>query len=224
MLIGNASLRGNTIRNNRVTLCGGGVMIWAAYPGFNQDAVVSNTADMCGGGIYLREGGTTITNMFLVDNQAPAGSGFELQASAVRLTHVTVARNRGGAGIDMYGYLDLGIYKSSLVTMTNSIFASHTIGISVTAGSTATLEATLWGSDAWANNVDWSGSGAVITGTVNLHGDPKFVSPNAGNYHISPNSAARDAGINAGVFSDVDGDPRPFGPGFDIGADDSPPR
>jgi hypothetical protein len=45
--------------------------------------------------------------------------------------------------------------------------------------------------------------------------------PAGGNYHIGPTSAARDAGVAAGIHTDIDGDPRPFGAGYDIGADES---
>jgi hypothetical protein len=93
------------------------------------------------------------------------------------------------------------------------------VGITVAAGSTATLEATLWGSGAWANGTDWAGAGTVVTGAVNLWDDPGFVAPDAGDYHIGPGSAALDAGMDAGVRTDVDGEPRPYlAP--DLGADE----
>ena len=93
--------------------------------------------------------------------------------------------------------------------------------------SVATLDATLWGSGPWANDVDWGGDGDVLTGTVNVWEDPAFVAPDAGNYHIGPGSAAIDRGVDAGVSDDVDGNSRPFdgdddGVGeFDIGADEA---
>ncbi|NIA09845.1 MAG: hypothetical protein GWP10_08975, partial [Nitrospiraceae bacterium] len=104
--------------------------------------------------------------------------------------------------------------------LTNTILVSHTVGITVAAGSTATLEGTLWGSGPWANGTDWGGDGAIITGTVNVWGDPAFVDPDAGDYHIGPGSAARDAGVDAGVATDIDGDPRPWNLAPDIGADE----
>jgi hypothetical protein len=41
-----------------------------------------------------------------------------------------------------------------------------------------------------------------------IFGDPLFLNPAAGDYHIAPGSAAIDAGIFAGVTTDIDGDPR----------------
>jgi hypothetical protein len=94
------------------------------------------------------------------------------------------------------------------------------VGLDVMAGSTVALQATLWGTDSWANLSDWSGGGTVLTGTVNVWGDPDFVDPATGDYHIGSDSAARDAGVDAGVGSDIDGDPRPQDAGYDIGADE----
>jgi hypothetical protein len=41
------------------------------------------------------------------------------------------------------------------------------------------------------------------------------------NYHLAPGSKAIDAGINAGINFDIDGDPRPIAAGFDIGFDEA---
>ena len=65
------------------------------------------------------------------------------------------------------------------------------------------------------------GCGSIFTGTVNVWGDPAFVDPEAGDYHIGPDSAAIDAGVESGVTVDIDGEPRPAGRGYDIGADES---
>ncbi len=116
----------------------------------------------------------------------------------------------------------VGAYTT--LALTNTILVSHTMGITVTAGSTATLEATLWGSNTWANGTDWDGDGTILTGTVNIWGDPAFVNPGKDNYHIGLGSAAINAGVNAGVTTDIDGDTRPQESGYDIGADEFWPR
>jgi hypothetical protein len=51
-------------------------------------------------------------------------------------------------------------------------------------------------------------------------GDPAFA---AGGYHLTAVSTAIDAGLNAGVLTDVDGDPRPIGALPDLGADEAWP-
>ena len=47
---------------------------------------------------------------------------------------------------------------------------------------------------------------------------PAFLNPAASNYHIRAGSAAVDAGVDAGVTTDVDGELRVRAP--DIGADE----
>jgi len=49
------------------------------------------------------------------------------------------------------------------------------------------------------------------------------VNPAAGpsGFHIFVGSDAIDAGVDAGVYFDIDGDPRPLGHGFDIGYDEA---
>jgi len=175
-----------------------------------------------GGGVCLNGGGAVLSNVVIADNRAEtAGGGIYVQSSSPHLLHATIARNGsvslstggGGSGIHITG-------TASTVAMTNTILVSHTVGITVAAGNTVTLEATLWGTGTWANLADWGGAGTIITGTINLWDDPDFVDPDGADYHIGPNSAAIDAGVDAGVDDDIDGDPRPQGDAYDLGADE----
>jgi uncharacterized repeat protein (TIGR01451 family) len=63
----------------------------------------------------------------------------------------------------------------------------------------------------------------VLAGTRNHWDAPAFVDPDAGDYHIRSGSGAIDTGLDAGVTQDIDGDSRPLGAGYDIGADEFPP-
>ncbi len=56
-------------------------------------------------------------------------------------------------------------------------------------------------------------------GTTNT--DPMFVNPAANDYHIQATSPARDQ-VDSGPSFDFEGDARPGGPKFDIGADEIP--
>jgi hypothetical protein len=106
------------------------------------------------------------------------------------------------------------------VAFTNTIIAGHqSVGITVTTGSTATLKATLW----YNNGTDTGGGGTVIKST-NITGNPAFASPSAWDYHLTSTSAAIDRGVDAGVTTDIDGDSRPLGAGYDIGAYEYVPR
>jgi uncharacterized repeat protein (TIGR01451 family) len=149
-----------------------------------------------------------------VDNWAFYGSGLLVTDSRPRLAHNTIARNAGPNGL----YIRSTTEYTSAVVLTNTILLSHTVGLVAEAGNSVRLEATLWG-----NETDWAGAGTIYTGTVNVWGNPAFMNPGAGDFHIGPGSVAVDTGVNAGVSTDMDGDPRPMGAGYDIGADELPP-
>src|SRR5262249_48862702 len=101
------------------------------------------------------------------------------------------------------------------VGITDTIFTSHTIALEQ-AGGTVFQDYNLF----FGNGTN--SAGAVGGGAHSLTGNPRFVNPEGDNYHLGSGSLAVDAGTNAGVSSDFEGDPRPQGLGFDIGFDESP--
>ena len=221
-----AMLSGNVIVNNTASTNangkGGGVYSNYGGESLNANTIVSNTATANagaigeGGGVYLNASNPfTMTNNVVADNHANTlGSGLRVLGMnyseterPVNLLHNTIADNRSSGQ---------GVYANSGVTLTftNTIVTGHNVGIRIETGSTAILQGTLW----YGNTTNWSGAGTINTGTVNVYGDPAFVNAAASDYHIATNSAARDAGVNAGVTTDRDGRPRPLGAAPDIGA------
>jgi uncharacterized repeat protein (TIGR01451 family) len=80
---------------------------------------------------------------------------------------------------------------------------------------------TLWD----GSGVLFGGSGTFNDGGSTLAGEPHFVNPVPAStdnmdYHILSNSAAFNAGLDAGVASDIDGEQRPMGLAPDVGADE----
>ncbi len=222
-----ARLSGNRVAGNAATRDGGGIYVWASDARLDGNLVIANTAEE-GGGLYLGNSGPVLTNTIVADNQASqAGSGLYVRGSTPRLLHTTIARNGttdpgAGDGSGLWITDDGSVY--SRVMLTNTILVGHQAGITVAAGSTATLEATLWGQGAWANGTDEAGTGLIITGTPahNYWGLPAFLDPDGGDYHVGPSSAALDGGVEAGVSVDLDGEPRTAGASPDLGADEWP--
>jgi uncharacterized repeat protein (TIGR01451 family) len=223
-------LDNNIIMSNTATDCGGGVYV-ANDPAvpveqvsvqLEGNTITGNLAEYGGGGLAAEYNvRATLVNNIIADNRANnTGSGIWVSGASLQFVHTTVAHNIGGDGSGLA--VIQGPWSSSTVALTNTILVSNTIGITVAGGNMATLEATLWGSSGWANETDWGGSGTIITGTRNIWGDPAFVNPAQGDYHIGSTSLARDAGINAGITRDIDGELRPMGWGYDLGADEYP--
>lgn len=135
----------------------------------------------------------TFINTVVNDNQVSHfGAGLAVDGSDVRFLHTTIARNSGGDGSGVH------VVLTSTVNMTNTILFSHTVGITVAAGNTATLNATLW----HANGSKTGGAWTINT-TNNHDGD-------ADGYHLTSNSAAIDQGVEAGVTADIDGEVPPI--------------
>ncbi|MCD6290098.1 MAG: DUF1565 domain-containing protein [Anaerolineae bacterium] len=207
------SLLYNTITGNHTDMFGGGASVASCAPVFIGNIVIGNEAKQ-GGGIGLWYSDSLLTNNVVADNRATdSGSGLWIGGSGPSLRHMTIARDTGGDGSGIF-VTNAGLTPSTVV-LTNTILVSHTVGISAAAGSTVLLEATLWG-----NGTDWDGDGDIVTGTINVWGNPAFVNPDGGDYHIGPGSAARNAGVDAGVTIDIDREPRPKEGKYDIGADE----
>jgi hypothetical protein len=208
-----STIRGNLIRQNQAGVGGGiGINGGTSPVIVSGNRILVNEANYVGGGVNVQRNDAHLENNFVARNEAPRGGGIHLEKASFVLRHNTLASN---VGADGGGAL---VGEDAAVVLSNTILVSHAVGISVTTGSTATLEATLW----YKNGSDTGGAGAIDIGAVNIWGDPTFVDPAGWDYHLLGGSPAIDAGVDAGMTSDIDGDRRPQGTGYDIGADEYP--
>jgi hypothetical protein len=88
--------------------------------------------------------------------------------------------------------------------------------ISYTNSSILTSSGTLSGS----NNLFYENGSDLNPLTAPVYEDPMFVDPSADDYHLDKESPAVDAGAVVTLDEDYDGDERPIGDGYDIGADE----
>jgi parallel beta-helix repeat protein len=226
---GNALLRGNIIRDNscgspgfEVNSNGGGLLVIDSDGvRLMGNTIANNRTQGHGGGIYEQRSEMVLINNIIADNEVFAtdwftgrGSGLYLAGDSPRLLHNTIALNSGGDGSGIYVTDILDSFCTA--ELTNTIVATHSVGISVTAGSTAIVDGVLW----WDNDENTRGDGQ-ITVTHAYTGNPRFVDPDAANYHIGPGSAAIDRGVLSDVDTDIDGHSRLGFSGLpDLGADE----
>jgi len=191
---------------------GGG--IYLAHSGqatLNRSYVQRNRADRTANVIVKNLSGLFfMDNAIVADNDVssdPEGAGLFIDTPIAILRHNTIAQNGGKYGV---------LVTSGQTQLRNSIFADHLVGVRAVTGGKASLTGVLW----WKNDVEYSGD---VSTSGNVYGNPRFVDVGCGDYHITPASAAIDAGSSAPasvVPNDIDGDPRPVGAGYDLGADE----
>lgn len=205
-----ADLTGVLFEHNSAGSQGGGLALSAGANTLSQVRFLRNQA-LAGGGLALfGSAGGNLVNSLLAGNTASGGTGQALYldtTSAVTLQHVTLGAPAQIAGSAIY-------LSAGDLSLHNTILSNHALGLVRLAGS-ATLDNPLF----FANGADTQGSGITINNPVN--GDPVFFSPPTDDYHLGAGSLADNAGFNAGVSSDYDGDFRPQGGGYDIGYDEA---
>lgn len=228
---GGQTLDGNRFINNRA----------ARYSGINY------TSEAIGGGAYVGNDGSyssgstiavTMTNNLFVGNvHCEDCAPYDLDewyrgggAVAVRdhyysappdntrlyFYHNTLVNNQSSALRNEYG---------ASVVMSHNIFASHSTDINNVrrydySCAETSADYTLWWPAKNVNVDDLDNQCSAPQTSHDFTGDPAFVNPNAGDYHIGRDSAALDRGPGVGVATDMDGNPRPIGTDYDLGADE----
>ncbi len=146
-----------------------------------------------------------VNSVFGRNDSAGGGAAINLAAPhSVSVLHNTIVGPDDADGITV---------EDGSAAILNTIIGDYTTGIRESGGS-VTADYNLF----FGNGSNTSGS--VTLGSNNLTGDPAFANPAQDDYHLTEASEAIDAGTDAGVVVDWEGDMRPFGPGFDIGADE----
>ena len=189
----------------------GGALYVANALDLNSTMLFSNSAAYGGGVYHDLAGDAHIVNSVFARNQALSGQGAALSfnsAGNVTVLHTTIGDLVGNPGQAIAA-------TGGTLGITDTIIVNHATAIGAT------------NAGAFENYNLFLGNGVNLTGTVTSGGndligvDPQFVDPLNDDYHLRFSSPAIDNGVNAGIAVDFDGQPRPIGPGFDIGFDES---
>ena len=194
-----------------------------------QDNTGTGAASV-GGGLYEYDGLTLTTSRFINNAAAYGGGLFDRNfLNSGRVANALFARNSArisGSAIYMSGNTTIqfttiasptlgegaAIYvNDGNANITNTIITRYITGVQQESG-TVSEDYNLF----YGNTADRAGT--VSFGAHDVSGDPHFVNPAGDNYHLTACSAAIDRGQDVGVTTDQDGNPRPVGAGFDIGA------
>jgi hypothetical protein len=226
---------------------GGAIFANQPYTSVRRSYFLQNTAPGDGSALFLSGMGITglpeaeVVNNYIVDNPttvvvadgvvapdggeaAPAGiadpegpEGPPANGSSLYAEYITAYLTHNTFAHPVLAY-HFGVLANEFATlhMVNNIFASFSVAIHRATGGTGAAYA--------SHTLFWDylftyGTGLVIS-TDEFVGDPAFVG--GGNYELTAPSAAINAGADAGVTLDYYGGHRPWGGGYEIGAEEYP--
>jgi hypothetical protein len=196
---GNQIDNNNTHANPSYAGYGGGVYIYDSDVHLASNAIFSNITSY-GGGIFIRsEQPITLSNNLIVSNTSGINvtEYYSPSVSRALLVNNTIVENSSsGVQASFYG----------MITLTNNIIAGQSIGIDTPYPFSSTISAD--------TNLFWNTTDP-ITGVNGIRQDPGLTA----NYHLRPDSPALDQGLTIPwLTTDMNGNPRPQGSKYDIGA------
>jgi hypothetical protein len=174
---------------------------------------------------YTQSGGICnsryIENCIVAGNSTDApygagGIGFDSRFSGkANIKHCTIVGNIGLNSVGWKG--GVLAYRTSYgdtILLENCIIAKN---IDIGVGEYGDGVMITSHCDVWGQKCNYSG---VQPGVGDISEDPLFLLQFPFDFHLTQDSPCIDKGIDVGVYVDIEGDRRPFGSGFDMGADE----
>ncbi|RJP14871.1 MAG: hypothetical protein C4520_20800 [Candidatus Abyssobacteria bacterium SURF_5] len=205
------------ISQNQATGEAGGGIFAMGTTFIDRCFILGNSAVNSGGGIHcVLSSEISIRNCNISGNSATDGGGICCSDSPCPVTNCTISDNSAnyGGGICSIGFAG---------SLTNCILWGNLAAY----GPQVALKGDSWPYPLIVSYSDVEGGESEIhldPSSVlwweegNINADPIFIGES--DYHLASASPCVDAGTDAGIYEDIDGDIRPQGAGFDIGADE----
>jgi predicted outer membrane repeat protein len=186
-------------------------------PSVTNTVFLGNMAGRYGGGAFLQGvSNNLVTEQFIntlfAANSAP-GTGAAIYAlhfdgdDTLTLVHTTIASPTLGSGAAIY-------VVTGTAYLTNTIVASYTVGLQRNDGA-------VYENYNLFSGVTTPYVGGITSGGNSITGTAAFY--DTAHYTLTLASRALNAGANAGLFTDFQGETRPLAGGFDIGWDEFEP-
>ena len=199
--ISDCEIKGNHAQNGGAGIFVNGI----SNPIISNTKVYNNNASYYCGGIKISgDSSPFIVNCIIYGNSCGKdGGGIECaDSSSPIITNCTITNNSAdwnGGGICVSG-------DEASPILSNCIFWNDAPDeIYISSGSLIITYSDIQGG--------W-------TGTGNIDADPLFADAANFDFHLTEGSPCIDTGTDAGVYEDFEGDVRPWGDGFDMGADE----
>jgi hypothetical protein len=213
------------INGNHSGNFGGG--IYNSVPAIIQNCVISlNSANLSGGGIYS-SAPVTIINCVITENSGWYSGGGIYCSSSAAIKFCTLSDNSSqyGGGIYCEGASSAASVNSCILWDDHATIAGSELAL--VAGSTLSIDfSNVLGG---ANGASAEAGSVLNWGNGNIDSYPEFVdypghwdgsSWVGPDCHLTSDSPCIDAGADAGVSADIDGDARPQLAGYDMGSDE----
>ena len=230
------------ITGNTAAVGGGGIYCESSSSPFITNSIIQNNSltvtnnKSNGGGILASTfSSPIITNCIIRDNKAQwRGGGLALNTTdEPMIVNCTFNNNTAALNGGAISLQDTAPIITNC-TFSNNSASGHGGGIASSdqQPGTAVTNCILWGNkDGGGGTAEIAVNGSLVFdvtysdirggyyGTGNINSDPLFVGRN--DYHLKAGSPCIDTGTGAGAPStDIDGDSRPQGAGFDMGSDE----
>ncbi|RJR16407.1 MAG: hypothetical protein C4581_09960, partial [Nitrospiraceae bacterium] len=233
------AISNSTISSNTATRQGAAIFITGVYATTNtisNSTINGNNAqtNYSGGAIYT-DRALQVDRTYIQGNRGGNGAAI-YSNTTLTITNSVLTGNVADRGTNDGGALNV----SASTTITNSTIAGNyaTRYAGGLQGAATVVNSIFWGNTSGTSNPQING-GATVTysdvqggyaGTGNINADPLFVNfqqatsgnpTSAGDFHIQSGSPVVNQGTASGAPSnDIDGDSRPLGGGYDMGADE----
>lgn len=173
-----------------------------------------------GGGVSLTNSDFALVNNFIVDNGGPSSTiggvllnGNPLSGAAgAQFEFNTLSVNNTSNGFSSGVRCEV----ATTLNFRNNIVYANKADVDASIGQVKGASCRWTFSDIGPN-------GPAVPGMGNINLDPTFKDTAAGDYHLTAASLAKDVAQDSPVLEDFDGQTRPVGPKFDMGADEYKP-